>query len=174
MFTVLFTLAACPVGSPTGARCTTTRLTKIGQPRQLYTGYTERDYVAMGRPVDMANLEKPEVEFPDGPAPAELVISDIVVGDGAEALPGATSTCTTWALSTTAVRSSTPRGAAAGRSRVPAEPAHPGWQEGHSGMKVGGRRRLTVPLPWPTVPQVPGTGCPGKTLVFVIDLLGVS
>ena len=31
----------------------------------------------------MANLEKPEVEFPDGPAPAELVISDIVVGDGA-------------------------------------------------------------------------------------------
>lgn len=33
---------------------------------------------------------KPEIEFPDGPAPAELVIEDIVVGDGAEAVPGGT------------------------------------------------------------------------------------
>ena len=32
---------------------------------------------------------KPEIEFPDGPAPTELVIDDIVVGDGAEAVPGA-------------------------------------------------------------------------------------
>ena len=31
---------------------------------------------------------KPEIEFPDGPAPAELVIEDVVVGDGAEAVPG--------------------------------------------------------------------------------------
>ena len=33
---------------------------------------------------------KPEVEFPDGPAPTELVIEDLVVGDGAEAVPGGT------------------------------------------------------------------------------------
>ena len=31
---------------------------------------------------------KPEIEFPDGPAPTELVIKDLVVGDGAEAVPG--------------------------------------------------------------------------------------
>jgi len=28
---------------------------------------------------------KPEVDAPEGPAPVELVIEDIVVGDGAEA-----------------------------------------------------------------------------------------
>ena len=33
---------------------------------------------------------KPEIEFIDGPAPLELVITDLIVGDGAEALPGAT------------------------------------------------------------------------------------
>ena len=37
----------------------------------------------------MTNLnEKPEVDFPVGEAPTELVIDDIVVGDGAEAKAG--------------------------------------------------------------------------------------
>ena len=35
-------------------------------------------------------MEKPEIEFPGGDAPTELVVRDIVVGDGAEAVPGAT------------------------------------------------------------------------------------
>ena len=34
--------------------------------------------------------EKPEIDFPGGEAPTELVIDDIVVGTGAEAVPGAT------------------------------------------------------------------------------------
>jgi peptidylprolyl isomerase len=34
--------------------------------------------------------DKPEIDFPSGPAPAELTIEDIVVGDGAEAVPGST------------------------------------------------------------------------------------
>ena len=33
-------------------------------------------------------LDKPEIEFPDFPAPADLVIEDLVVGEGDEALPG--------------------------------------------------------------------------------------
>ncbi|MDA8434522.1 MAG: FKBP-type peptidyl-prolyl cis-trans isomerase, partial [Actinomycetales bacterium] len=32
--------------------------------------------------------EKPEIDFPGGEAPTELVIQDIVVGEGAEAVPG--------------------------------------------------------------------------------------
>ncbi|MCP4196510.1 MAG: FKBP-type peptidyl-prolyl cis-trans isomerase, partial [Proteobacteria bacterium] len=35
-------------------------------------------------------MEKPEIDMPDGPAPTELVIRDITVGDGKEAVPGAT------------------------------------------------------------------------------------
>ena len=33
---------------------------------------------------------KPEIEFPTGPAPAQLVSQDLVVGDGPEAVPGGT------------------------------------------------------------------------------------
>ena len=33
---------------------------------------------------------KPEIQFPDGPAPAQLVIEDLTVGDGPEAVPGGT------------------------------------------------------------------------------------
>ena len=37
-----------------------------------------------------AMSEKPEIDFPGGEAPTELVIDDIVEGTGAEAVPGAT------------------------------------------------------------------------------------
>ena len=33
-------------------------------------------------------MEKPEIEFPGGEPPTELVITDLVIGDGAEAKPG--------------------------------------------------------------------------------------
>jgi peptidylprolyl isomerase len=33
---------------------------------------------------------KPEIDAPEGPAPADLVIEDLVVGEGAEATAGST------------------------------------------------------------------------------------
>ena len=36
----------------------------------------------------MTSTEKPEVEFQEGPAPSELTIKDLVVGDGDEAQRG--------------------------------------------------------------------------------------
>ena len=38
----------------------------------------------------MSQLSKPEIDFFEAPAPTELVITDLVVGDGAEATAGAT------------------------------------------------------------------------------------
>ena len=122
----------------------------------------------------MANLEKPEVEFPDGPAPAELVISDIVVGDGAEALPGATVDVHYVGVeydSGEEFASSWGRGESV---EFPLNRLIPGWQEGIPGMKGGGRRRLTVPPALAYGPAGAGHRLSGKTLVFVIDLLGVS
>jgi len=50
-----------------------------------------------------------------------------------------------------------------------------GWDQGVAGMKVGGRRRLTIP------PQLGygergagGAIGPNETLVFVVDLVGVG
>ena len=56
---------------------------------------------------------KPEIDFPEGPAPTELVIEDIVVGDGAEATPGATVEVHYLGVESRPARSSTPPGVAA-------------------------------------------------------------
>ena len=48
-----------------------------------------------------------------------------------------------------------------------------GWQEGIPGMKVGGRRTLICPPELAYGPAGGGHHLSGRTLVFVIDLLGV-
>ncbi|GAB10383.1 FKBP-type peptidyl-prolyl cis-trans isomerase [Gordonia araii NBRC 100433] len=122
----------------------------------------------------MANLEKPEIEFPEGPAPAELEISDIVVGEGDEALPGSTVDVHYVGVeydSGEEFDSSWDRGESA---NFPLARLIPGWQQGIPGMKVGGRRRLVVPPALAYGPEGAGHRLSGKTLIFVIDLLGVS
>lgn len=118
-------------------------------------------------------LSKPEIEFPDGPAPAELQIVDLIEGNGEEAL--ASSTVNVHYLgveydSGEEFDSSWSRGESI---NFPLRSLIQGWQLGIPGMRVGGRRKLVVPAA-----QAYGTagGHPlsGKTLIFVIDLLGVS
>jgi peptidylprolyl isomerase len=50
-----------------------------------------------------------------------------------------------------------------------------GWDEGVAGMKVGGRRRIVIP-PGKAYGRQGAGGVIGadETLVFVVDLLGVS
>jgi len=49
-----------------------------------------------------------------------------------------------------------------------------GWQQGIPGMRVGGRRQLIVPPQLAYGPAGSGHRLSGRTLIFVIDLLGVS
>ncbi|HRQ00872.1 MAG TPA: FKBP-type peptidyl-prolyl cis-trans isomerase, partial [Terrimesophilobacter sp.] len=49
-----------------------------------------------------------------------------------------------------------------------------GWQEGIPGMKIGGRRQLVVPPHLAYGPAGGGHQLSGRTLIFIIDLLGVS
>lgn len=116
---------------------------------------------------------KPEIEFPEGPAPAELVIEDIVVGTGEEAL--ASSTVDVHYLgveydSGEEFDSSWGRGESI---NFPLRSLIQGWQVGIPSMKVGGRRKLTVP-PAQAYGSAGGHPLSGQTLIFVIDLLGVS
>jgi FKBP-type peptidyl-prolyl cis-trans isomerase len=123
--------------------------------------------------------EKPEVPASDESAPDELVIEDVVVGDGAEAVEGSTADVkyvgtfyetgeefdSSWSTSpdyTIAV----PLGA----GRV-----IPGFEQGIEGMKEGGRRTITIPSdlgygPEGSPPVIPGDA----TLVFVMDLVEVT
>lgn len=118
-------------------------------------------------------LTKPEIEFPEGQAPAELQIIDVVEGSGAEAQ--ASSTVDVHYLgvefeSGEEFDSSWSRGQSI---NFPLRSLIQGWQVGIPGMKVGGRRKLVVP-PAQAYGQTGGHPLGGKTLIFVIDLLGVS
>lgn len=116
---------------------------------------------------------KPEVEFPDGPPPAELAIEDVVVGDGAEAVPGGTVTVHYVGVEYDTGEefdSSWNRGESI---EFPLRGLIQGWQDGIPGMRVGGRRRLTIPPEQAYGPAGGGHRLSGKTLIFIIDLLDV-
>ena len=115
---------------------------------------------------------KPEIEFPDGPAPAELVIEDLVVGEGDEAKPGATVEVHYVGVEYDTgdeFDSSWNRGESIS---FPLRGLIQGWQDGIPGMRVGGRRQLTIPPEQAYGPAGSGHRLSGKTLIFVIDLLG--
>ncbi|WSA22404.1 FKBP-type peptidyl-prolyl cis-trans isomerase [Streptosporangium subroseum] len=122
-------------------------------------------------------MEKPEIDFPEGDPPKDLQIVDIVEGDGPEAKPGHQVSVhyVGVAFSTgEEFDASWNRGDAfqfpLGGGRVIA-----GWDQGVAGMKVGGRRRLTIPAHLGYGSRGAGAAIkPGETLIFVVDLLGVS
>ncbi|ARU51045.1 MULTISPECIES: FKBP-type peptidyl-prolyl cis-trans isomerase [Cellulosimicrobium] len=119
-------------------------------------------------------LSRPEVDAPEGPAPTELVVEDITVGDGPEATPGATVN-----VHYLGVEYETGEEFDASWNRgqsinFPLRSLIAGWQQGIPGMKVGGRRKLVVPPELAYGPAGGGHRLSGKTLIFVIDLLGVS
>ncbi|MBP2478940.1 peptidylprolyl isomerase [Crossiella equi] len=116
-------------------------------------------------------MTKPEVDFQDGPAPTELVVKDLVVGEGAEAVPGGTVEVHYVGVefdTGAEFDSSWNRGESI---EFPLRGLIAGWQEGIPGMKVGGRRQLTIPPHLAYGPAGSGHRLGGKTLVFVIDLI---
>jgi peptidylprolyl isomerase len=122
----------------------------------------------------MTDKTKPEIEPTMGDAPTDLVITDLEVGDGAEATPGATVDVHYLGVdfeTSEQFDASWDRGASIS---FPLNGLVRGWQEGIPGMKVGGRRQLICPPAWAYGPAGGGHRLSGRTLVFVIDLLGVK
>ena len=117
---------------------------------------------------------KPEIEFPDGPAPTELVITDLILGDGAEAGAGDTVDVHYLGIEFDTGEefdSSWNRGESIS---FPLSGLIQGWQDGIPGMRVGGRRQLVIPPDQAYGRAGSGHRLSGKTLIFVIDLIGVA
>jgi peptidylprolyl isomerase len=122
--------------------------------------------------------EKPEVAVPSGEPPSyQLETEDIVVGEGDEAVSGHIVEVHYVGVSWSTGRqfdASWDRGStfkfALGKGQVIA-----GWDQGVSGMKVGGRRRITIP-PMLAYGKRGAGGVigPDETLVFVVDLIAVD
>jgi peptidylprolyl isomerase len=122
-------------------------------------------------------MDKPEIEFPDGPAPSDLEITDVTVGDGAEATAGSTVSVhyVGVAFSTgEQFDASWDRGSPL-QFRLGVGQVIAGWDTGVQGMKVGGRRKLVIPAHLAYGDRgAGGVIKPGETLIFVVDLLAVS
>ena len=121
--------------------------------------------------------QKPTVEIPEGDPPAELEITDLVEGSGDEATAGKNVT-----VHYVGVSHSTKGQFDASWDRgepfsfqLGAGHVIGGWDQGVAGMKVGGRRRLTIPpqLGYGRRGAPPVIG-PDETLVFVVDLLEIN
>jgi FKBP-type peptidyl-prolyl cis-trans isomerase FkpA len=106
---------------------------------------------------------------------ADLQIEDLQAGSGAEAVTGKTVDVhyTGWLTDGTKFDSSLDRGRPfsfpLGAGRV-----IQGWDRGVAGMKVGGRRKLTIPPELGYGARGAGALIPGgATLVFEVELLAV-
>src|SRR3712207_156251 len=125
----------------------------------------------------MATDEKPQVEIPpDTPPSYQLELEDIVEGDGDEASAGKIVEVhyvgVAWSNGEE-FDASWNRGDTfkfgLGKGQV-----IQGWDQGVEGMRVGGRRRITIP---PMLGYgkrgAGGVIGPDETLVFVVDLISV-
>lgn len=124
----------------------------------------------------MAEPTKPSIAIPDGDPPVALLVEDVEVGDGVEAVPGSAPVMhyvgASWSTGKQ-FDASWDRGTTFS-FKLGSGQVIQGWDRGIVGMKVGGRRRLTIP---------PGLGygaqgaggviAPNETLVFVVDLIDV-
>ena len=125
----------------------------------------------------MSTNEKPSVEIPAADPPDDLLIEDLAEGDGEEAVPGRNVMVHYVGVAWSNGRqfdASWDRGDTFD-FRLGAGQVITGWDRGVAGMKVGGRRRLTIPPHLGYGQQGAGGVIKGgETLVFVVDLLGVN
>lgn len=121
--------------------------------------------------------QKPDVVVPAGDPPADLVCEDVVVGTGAEAKAGAIVEVHYVGVAWSTQKefdASWNRGDTF-EFRLGAGQVISGWDNGVAGMKVGGRRILTIPPHLGYGAQGAGGVIKGgETLIFVVDLLNVN
>ncbi|NNE73866.1 MAG: FKBP-type peptidyl-prolyl cis-trans isomerase [Acidimicrobiales bacterium] len=125
----------------------------------------------------MDTSEKPVITVPDGPPPSALEVIDLVVGEGQEATDGMQVT-----VDYAGVAWSTGQEFDASWNRndtftfgLGARQVITGWDQGVAGMRVGGRRQLTIPPDMAYGSSgAGGVIGPDETLVFVVDLRGVG
>jgi peptidylprolyl isomerase len=121
-------------------------------------------------------MDKPEIEFFDPEPPADLVATDVTLGEGSEAKAGSTVSVhyvgvahSTGEEFDASYNRGTPLQFRVGVGQVIA-----GWDQGVQGMKVGGRRQLVIPPHLGYGDRGAGGAIkPGETLIFVVDLLEV-
>jgi peptidylprolyl isomerase len=120
--------------------------------------------------------DRPVITIPEGEPPADLTTVDDIIGDGPEATVGKRVVVhyvgVAWSTGEE-FDASWERGNAFD-FRLGAREVIEGWEKGVKGMKVGGRRTVTIPPHLGYGSRGAGGVIKGgETLVFVVDLLAV-
>lgn len=136
-------------------------------PQEVYTFSTPSATMTPSEPATASG----DIKMQD-----KLIIEDQVAGTGEEATPGHkvtvnyTGTLTNGAKFDSSYDRNQPFSFNLGAGEV-----IPGWDQGVAGMKVGGKRKLTIP---PSLAYgasgVPGAIPPNSTLIFIVELLKVD
>lgn len=180
---VSFGLAGCGSASkapgiilaPSGG-ATTEQVTKTTPAATTTTPTTTTP--AVSTPTSGPLSKEPVFSIPKTPPPKTLVIKDLIVGTGPAVVSGDRVTVNYVGklyANGKIFDASWSRNQTFGPFEVGVGAVIKGWDEGLIGMKVGGRRELTIPpsLAYKAAgepPTIPGNA----TLVFVVDLLKVS
>ena len=125
----------------------------------------------------MTANQKPRVDVPaDQPPSYQLELEDIEVGEGEEATPGRIVEVHYVGVSWKSGKqfdASWDRGDTF-KFKLGKGEVIQGWDQGVAGMKVGGRRRITIPPDLAYGKRgAGGVIGPDETLVFVVDLVGI-
>ena len=120
---------------------------------------------------------RPEVDFPEGSLPEDLVIEELIPGSGEEVSAGDEVSChyvgVSWSTGEEFDASwnrGKPLDFTAGIGQV-----IQGWDQGLLGMREGGRRRLEIPPHLAYGESGAGAAIgPNETLIFVVDLVKVG
>jgi peptidylprolyl isomerase len=159
------------VASPIGGDTTTRRTSPIPSSNNAAPSAGGVPCVAVSDPLPPG---APDVSVKVGPPPAELVSEDLKIGNGA-----VVTTASTLSVNYIGVSCSTGKIFDSSYSRgqpasFPLANVIQGWQQGLTGMKVGGQRLLGIPpaLAYGADGR-PGIA-PNETLWFVVEVLGVS
>jgi FKBP-type peptidyl-prolyl cis-trans isomerase len=106
----------------------------------------------------------------------KLIIEDLVVGTGAEAVSDKKITVNYTGTLTNGTKfdSSLNPGRTPFTFTLGAGEVIQGWDQGFNGMKVGGKRKLTIPPSLGYGSNDMGSIPPNSTLIFEVELLGVE
>jgi len=120
---------------------------------------------------------KPEIDFPGEAPPTELVVEDQIVGEGTEAVAGSTVLAHYVGVAHSTGEefdASWNRGEPL-RFQLGVGQVIQGWDQGLQGMRVGGRRTITIPPHLGYGDRGAGAAIKGgETLIFVVDLVDVT
>lgn len=125
----------------------------------------------------MNTSQRPTITVPGGDAPTELVLDDLVVGDGPEASAGVLANVDYVGVAWSDGKefdASWNRGQPLSFT-IGAGQVIQGWDQGVAGMKVGGRRTITIPphLGYGAAGAGGAIG-PNETLIFTVDLRSIG